>query len=315
MDSCQYPPIKNNVQIAGYTVKTRLGSGSFGDIYMAQSATGTAVAIKVEALTARYPQLLYEANVYKSMQGGIGVPRLHWSGVYENLNVMIIDILGPSLEDLFNFCDRKFSLKTVLMLANQFLLRIEFVHSRSFLHRDIKPDNFLMGLGKKANHVYIIDFGLAKRYREAKTLRHRPYRENKSMVGTARYASVNAHKGIEQSCRDDLESLGYVMMYFLRGNLPWQGLKAATKHQKYDKIHKKKLYTSISELCAGFPAEFTTYFQYCRSLQYEDPIDYIYLRKLFRDLFNREGYVWDYYFDWTIRQKSKQPDINDHKTV
>lgn len=145
------------------------------------------------------------------------------------------------------------------------------------------------GLGKKANQVHIIDFGLAKKYRDPKTHIHIPYRENKNLTGTARYASINTHLGIEQSRRDDMESLGYVMMYFLRGSLPWQGLKAATKRQKYEKISEKKMSTPIEVLCKGYPMEFVTYFQYCRSLRFDDKPDYSYLRKMFRDLFAREG--------------------------
>jgi casein kinase 1 len=166
---------------------------------------------------------------------------------------------------------------------------VEYVHTKSFIHRDIKPDNFLMGLGKRANQVHIIDFGLAKKYRDPKSHIHIPYRENKNLTGTARYASINTHLGIEQSRRDDIESLGYVMMYFLRGSLPWQGLKAATKKQKYEKISEKKMVTAIEILCRGFPSEFVTYFQYCRSLRFDDKPDYSYLRKQLRDLFTREG--------------------------
>jgi casein kinase 1 len=150
-----------------------------------------------------------------------------------------------------------------------------------------------MGLGKRANQVHIIDFGLAKKYRDPKTHIHIPYRENKNLTGTARYASINTHLGIEQSRRDDIESLGYVMMYYLRGSLPWQGLKAATKKQKYEKISEKKMVTAIEILCRGFPSEFVTYFQYCRSLRFDDKPDYSYLRKQLRDLFTREGVQTD----------------------
>nr|GLL30770.1 casein kinase 1-like protein 9 [Ipomoea trifida] len=213
---------------------------------------------------------------------------------------MVIDLLGPSLEDLFNYCNRKFSLKTVLMLADQLINRVEYMHARGLLHRDIKPDNFLMGLSRKANQVYIIDYGLAKKYRDLQTHKHIPYRENKNLTGTARYASVNTHLGVEQSRRDDLESLGYVLMYFLRGSLPWQGLKAGTKKQKYDRISEKKMLTPIEVLCKSYPSEFISYFHYCRSLRFEDKPDYSYLKRLFRDLFIREGYQFDFVFDWTI---------------
>jgi len=217
----------------------------------------------------------------------------------------MLTIRGPSLEDLFNFCNRKFSLKTVLLLADQLISRVEYIHSRNFIHRDIKPDNFLMGIGKRGNQVNVIDFGLAKKYRDPKTHLHIPYRENKNLTGTARYTSINTHLGVEQSRRDDLESLGYVLMYFLRGQLPWQGLKAATKKQKYDRIMEKKMTTPTEVLCRSFPNEFAIYLNYCRSLRFDDKPDYSYLRKLFRDLFVREGFQYDYVFDWSVQPGSK----------
>ncbi|CAI9114363.1 OLC1v1015071C1 [Oldenlandia corymbosa var. corymbosa] len=279
----------------------KIGSGSFGEIYLGTNIqTNEEVAIKLENVKTKHPQLLYESKLYKILQGGTGIPNVRWFGVEGDYNVLVMDLLGPSLEDLFNFCSRKLSLKTVLMLADQMINRVEFIHSKSFLHRDIKPDNFLMGLGRRANQVYCIDFGLAKKYRDSSTHQHIPYRENKNLTGTARYASMNTHLGIEQSRRDDLESLGYVLMYFLRGSLPWQGLKAGTKKQKYEKISEKKVSTSIEALCRGYPTEFASYFHFCRSLRFDDKPDYAYLKRIFRDLFIREGFQFDYVFDWTI---------------
>nr|TKR90905.1 casein kinase I-like isoform X3 [Populus alba] len=278
----------------------KIGGGSFGEIFLALNIYFLFPVNFKEPVRSKHPQLHYESKIYMLLQGGMGIPQLKWFGVDGEYNIMVIDLLGPSLEDLFNYCNRKLSLKTVLMLADQLINRVEYMHSRGFLHRDIKPDNFLMGLGRKANQVYIIDYGLAKKYRDSQTHKHIPYRENKNLTGTARYASVNTHLGVEQSRRDDLESLGYVLMYFLRGSLPWQGLKAGTKKQKYDKISEKKTLTPIEVLCKSYPSEFISYFHYCRSLRFEDKPDYSYLKRLFRDLFLREGYQFDYIYDWTI---------------
>lgn len=277
----------------------KLGSGSFGDIYVGLSPTDNEkVAVKLEPVSTRHPQLSYEARVYKALKGGVGIPSTRWFGTECEYNIMVMDLLGPSLEDLFNFCNRKFSLKTILMLAQQMVRLIEYMHNKNFIHRDIKPDNFVMGRGKKAAVVHAIDFGLAKKYRDSKNA-HVPYRTLKSLTGTPRYASINTHLGIEQSRRDDLESLGYVLLYFCRGSLPWQGLPAKNKKQKYQKITEKKVSTSIEQLCEGFPVEFAHYLKYCKDLRYADKPDYDYLVKLFRDLFARKGYKNDGVYDWT----------------
>nr|CAD2186036.1 unnamed protein product [Meloidogyne enterolobii] len=193
------------------------------------------------------------------------------------------------------------------MLADQMIGRIEYMHVKNFIHRDIKPDNFLMGIGRHCNKLFIIDFGLAKKYRDSRTRIHIPFRDNKNLTGTARYASINAHMGIEQSRRDDMESLGYVLI--------WQGLKAANKKQKYEKISEKKMSTPVEILCKGFPSEFSMYLNYCRGLRFDEAPDYMYLRQLFRILFRTLNHQYDYTFDWTLlKQKATMNNPNTSVT-
>lgn len=235
---------KDTVIADKFKLIKKLGSGSFGDVYSGiQLDTGEEVALKLESIDNPQPQLAFENHVYQQVKGGTGIPRIRWFGKHKNYHVLVVQRLGLSLEDLFDICKRRFTLKTVLELADQLLIRLEYFHSKNYIHRDIKPDNYLMGRGNNSSRVYLIDYGLSKRYRDDKHV-HIKYMEGKRLTGTARYASLNACLGREQGRRDDLESLGFNLMYFLRGKLPWQGLKATNKRQKYEIITETKMSTS-----------------------------------------------------------------------
>ena len=251
-----------------YRPSKRIGSGSFGEIYSGVDSSGAdKVAIKFEKHGLRCPQLRHEYKVYRELQGCPGVCKVHYYGTHGDCNVMVLDLLGPSLEDLFNKCGRRFTLKTVLKLADQLLERVDLIHARHLIHRDIKPANFVVGDAHSSPTVFGIDYGLSKRYRNPHTLQHIPHRVGKSLTGTPRYASINNHLGVEQSRRDDLEAIGYVLVYFMKGRLPWQGLKAKNAPKKYKMILEKKQATSIAQLCQGCPAQFAEYLSYCRSLK------------------------------------------------
>ena len=222
-----------------------------------------------------------------------------------------MELLGKSLEDVFQLQQKKFSIKTVSMLGIQMLDRLEFIHNKNIIHRDIKPDNFVLGLDNKSHIIYILDFGLSKKFRSSRTHQHIKFSVNKKLTGTARYASINALKGCEQSRRDDLEAIGYVLMYFLRGSLPWQGLHVHKGEDRYKKILAKKRSTSAEELCSGFPNEFVEYINYTRNLEFEADPDYKFLRGLLISVLEKQNTKYDFWYDWV----TEQPTITDRVAI
>eukprot|EP00930_Biecheleria_cincta_P090871 TRINITY_DN80357_c0_g1_i1.p1 TRINITY_DN80357_c0_g1~~TRINITY_DN80357_c0_g1_i1.p1 ORF type:complete len:399 (-),score=52.54 TRINITY_DN80357_c0_g1_i1:114-1310(-) len=286
-----------------FCVDRHIGSGSFGKVHTAiDKFTKSTVAVKFEWQKARKTvSLPAEARIYKFLTPSRHVPSVHWYGCQEGNNVMVMDLLGPSLNDLLGnvFCRGKFTLKTVLMLAVQMIGCVEFVHESGVIHRDIKPHNFCMGLGTRSSHVRILDFGLAKQYRDLKTGQHIPFRKCTSIIGTDRYASLNVHNLFEPSRRDDMESVGYSLVHFLRGDLPWQGVKRKSKLERREAVRLCKAAIGFHELCKGFPVEFVEYFEHCRSLQFADRPDYDLLRSQMAAVFEREQLRNDLRFDWT----------------
>ena len=298
-----------------YRICKQISCGSFGIIYLGEDQTdGSKVAIKtVNRTKNRRTTLKNEIKIYKRYldcgNRAVGIPVLHWAGVENDLSgeVMVLDLMGSDLEKLFRICGRKFSLKTIVMIAIQLLERLRSLHSRFVVHRDLKPENFLLGTGAQSKRIFIIDFGLSKPYYDKLTGNHIKFRSDIGITGTARYCSLNTNKGYEQSRRDDMESVAYLLSYFFHGQLPWQGLRVANT-RKHEAILSVKLNTTVAELFTGMPPVFQDYLTYCRNLAFDEEPDYQFWISKFRKLFDEMGYKWDYKYDWDLVLESETVD-------
>jgi len=307
----KHDPYINRIIFSEYLIQKKIGKGSFGTVYQGKVvSTDQKIAIKLEKKEKDDSGLLETEACRLYLMQGEGIPKIICYGNNQTHNILIQELLGHSLEELFNLNGRKFTLKTVCSIGIEMIKRIKFVHSKYHIHRDIKPDNFMTGREKEDNKIYIIDFGLAKKYYSVSKKSHIKFRTGKNLIGTARYCGRNAHKGYEQGRRDDIESIGYVLMYFLNGILPWQGLKAMKGEDQFEKIAEKKNNTSFEELTRNNPEEFLLYFKHCDSLKFEDEPNYEYLISLFKTMINKYCIDCLYDYDW---KKNKIPNLSSIK--
>ena len=295
--------IINQVFFKKYHCIKKLGEGSFGRIYEGVYHSEH-FALKFEDINSNSNLLESEASIMNYLKGP-NIPNVRSYGTSGNYNILIMQLMGKSLEDLINI-RKTFPLKTVCLIGYQMITVLEYIHNKHIVHRDLKPDNFVMGLNELAKYVYLLDFGLAKKYRSSTTLKHYPLINKKKLTGTARYASINALRGYEQSRRDDLESAGYVLMYFLRGSLPWQGIPGKNKDERYKKILQKKEETTAHELCKDFPEEFEKYIDYTRNMEYEEDPDYERLKEYFKNIIEEKNENFDYIYIWSTEEEKKQ---------
>ncbi|ESL08818.1 protein kinase [Trypanosoma rangeli SC58] len=281
-----------------------LGKGGFGEVYAGvQVSTGEPIAAKLEwNRGCRF--LFHEARVMQDIQNStpnralLGIPELKYFGQEGDFRILIMSLLGPSLEDLHAKLGR-FSLKTTVMLADEMLSRLEFIHSVGYVHRDLKPDNYLLGVGRNARHLYLIDLGLSVRYRSSNG-KHREMATGKSFVGTSRYASLRTHMGFSQSRRDDMEQLSYILIYLYRGQLPWSGLRIKDRDAREKAIGEIKQKLTTAQICSRCPAQFEGLLAYSRKLEFTESPQYEMCRILITSVLDTIGpnVKHDFLYDW-----------------
>lgn len=280
-----------------YRIITRIGEGSFGDIFAGYNInTNEKVAIKISKIDSNI-LLKNEARIYNGLNDINGLPVLRSFGMTGQYSYLILDLLGNSLEYYKEQCGGRLSLKTVLMIGIRMLERIKMIHERGILHRDINPDNFLFGRENEENKLFLIDFGLAKLYVDSRN-NHIEISDRNNLLGTSEYVSVNIHNGITPSRRDDLESIGYILIYLLEGKLPWQEINIIDENECNYQIKEIKNLKSLWMLWDNIPGEFITFIKYCRSIEYDQDPDYNYLKILLSNLYKLHGFPVDNIYDW-----------------
>ena len=297
----------------GFTIfiNKQLGKGGFGQIYLGRYLEDNSyIAIKVEEKGQR-SHLTMEYQILEELQGIEGIPKVYKLHKGNKHIYLLMQLLGKSLDKLFTYTKKKFSIKTVSQIAYQMVLRIENVHSKGYIHRDIKPGNFLIGNNSDSKKLYIIDFGLSKKYIDKKN-KHILYKEGKGLTGTARYVSLNTHYGIEQSRRDDIEGIAYNLIFFAKGKLPWQGVKAKNKKEKHKKIMEYKEEYIPEKLCEGLPEEFPTLLKYARKLDFEEKPDYKNIKIMFKQLIIANNEQMDWIYDWEKKDEIEE-EVKDDK--
>ena len=277
-----------------YNVIKCIGKGSFGTVYLTQDKNGCKYASKVEQ-RQESSRLLFEQKIYETLfKCGMkqGIPKIYSLIKTHSYYILIMELLGPSLDTLFTRYKKQFDLATVTLLGLDIITLLEGLHNAGFIHRDIKPNNFLIGYGENSSMVFVTDFGLSRNF--MKNGKHIEFNSKKNMVGTLRYASVNTHMGIEQSRRDDLESVGYMLIYFLKESLPWQGLKYNSESEHMEQIGTMKITTNLNKLCDKIPNQFKQYLKICKDLKFEEKPDYDKLRDCFKSIATEYNIVLKY---------------------